>query len=61
MQPTTMTDIQQMEKNAPDATLVGQDNLDNLAEATTAPQQQLDQLDSETPEQPIGNETPKAK
>lgn len=61
MQATTMTDIKEMEKNIPEVTLVGADNVDTLDEVTTAPQEQLEQLDSQTPKQPIGNETPQAK
>lgn len=53
MQPTTMTDIKEMEKNAPDATLVADTNPESLDEVTTAPQEQLNKLDSETPKQPI--------
>lgn len=56
MQPTTMTDINEMEKNAPDATFVADTDPDSAAEATTAPQEQLKNLDSETPKQPTGNQ-----
>ena len=56
MQATTMTDIKEMEKNIPDVTLVGADNVDTLDKVTTAPQEQLDRLHSETPKQPTGNQ-----
>ncbi|PKZ68767.1 hypothetical protein CYJ96_06275 [Moraxella osloensis] len=61
MQPTTMTDIEKMEKKAPEATFVA-DTTPNEADEvtadklTTAPQEQLDQLHSETPKQPTGNQ-----
>ena len=61
MQPTTMTDIEKMEKKAPEATFVA-DTMPNEADEvtadklTTAPQEQLDQLHSETPKQPTGNQ-----
>ena len=61
MQPTTMTDIEKMDKKAPDATFVA-DTAPNDADEvtadklTTAPQEQLDRLHSETPKQPTGNQ-----
>lgn len=61
MQPTTMTDIDKMDKKAPDATFVA-DTTPNAADEvtsdklTTAPQEQLDRLHSETPKQPTGNQ-----
>ncbi|OBX60382.1 hypothetical protein A9299_07050 [Moraxella osloensis] len=61
MQPTTMTDIEKMNKKAPDATFVA-DTTPNEADEvtsdklTTAPQEQLDQLHSEIPKQPTGNQ-----
>lgn len=61
MQPTTMTDIEKMNKKAPDATFVA-DTTPNAADEvtsdklTTAPQEQLDRLHSETPKQPTGNQ-----
>ena len=61
MQPTTMTDIDKMDKKAPDATFVA-DTTPNEADEvtsdklTTAPQDQLDHLYSETPKQPTGNQ-----
>lgn len=61
MQPTTMTDIEKMEKEAPKATFVA-DTTPNEADEvtsdklTTAPQEQLDQLHSEIPKQPTGNQ-----
>ncbi|BFN02739.1 hypothetical protein MOXK23_18530 [Moraxella sp. K23] len=61
MQPTTMTDIEKMDKKAPDATFVA-DTTPNAADEvtsdklTTAPQEQLDRLHSETPKQPTGNQ-----
>ena len=61
MQATTMTDINQMATHLPDATLVGSDDIDSLEDVTTAPQQPLDHLDSSTPQQPTGDQTPKAK
>lgn len=56
MQATTMTDIKEMEKEAPDATFVTDTDPETLGEVTTAPQEQLKKLDSETPKQPIGND-----
>lgn len=56
MQPTTMTDINEMDKKAPNATFVADTDPDSSAEATTAPQEQLEKLDSETPKQPTGNQ-----
>lgn len=56
MQATTMTDIKEMEKKAPDATFVTDTDPETLGEVTTAPQEQLKKLDSETPKQPIGND-----
>lgn len=56
MQPTTMTDIKEMKKNTPDTPLVADRDPTELAEVTTAPQEQLDKLDSETPKQPIKND-----
>lgn len=56
MQPTTMTDINEMDKKAPNATFVADTDPDSAAEATTAPQEQLEKLDSETPKQPTGNQ-----
>lgn len=56
MQATTMTDIKEMENKAPDATFVADTDPDSLDEVTTAPQEQLKKLDSETPKQPIGND-----
>ena len=61
MQPTTMTDIEKMDKKAPDATFVA-DTTPNAADEvtsdklTTAPQEQLDRLHSETPKLPTGNQ-----
>ena len=61
MQPTTMTDIEKMNKKAPEATFVA-DTTPNEADEvtadklTTAPQEQLDRLHSETPKQPTGNQ-----
>ena len=61
MQPTNMTDIYKMDKKAPDATFVA-DTTPNDADdvtsdkLTTAPQEQLDRLHSETPKQPTGNQ-----
>ena len=61
MQPTTMTDIEKMDKKAPEATFVA-DTTPNEADEvtsdklTTAPQEQLDQLHSEIPKQPTGNQ-----
>ena len=61
MQPTTMTDIEKMDKKASDATFVA-DTTPNAADEvtsdklTTAPQEQLDRLHSETPKQPTGNQ-----
>ena len=60
MQPTTMTDIEKMDKKAPEATFIA-DTTPNAADEvtadklTTAPQEQLDRLHSETPKQPTGN------
>jgi len=56
-----MTDIEKMDKKAPDATFVA-DTTPNAADEvtsdklTTAPQEQLDRLHSETPKQPTGNQ-----
>lgn len=61
MQPTTMTDIEKMDKKAPEATFVA-DTTPNATDEvtsdklTTAPQEQLDRLHSETPKQPTGNQ-----
>ena len=61
MQPTTMTDIEKMDKKAPEATFVA-DTTPNAGDEvtsdklTTAPQEQLDRLHSETPKQPTGNQ-----
>ena len=61
MQPTTMTDFEKMEKNAPEATFVADITPNDADEVTsdkltTAPQEQLDRLHSETPKQPTGNQ-----
>ena len=61
MQPTTMTDIDKMEKKAPDATFVADTTPNDADEVTsdkltTAPHEQLDRLHSETPKQPTGNQ-----
>lgn len=61
MQPTTMTDIDKMDKKAPDATFVADTTPNDADEVTsdkltTAPQEQLDQLHSEIPKQPTGNQ-----
>lgn len=61
MQPTTMTDIEKMDKKAPDATFVADITPNDADEVTadkltTAPQEQLDQLHSEIPKQPTGNQ-----
>lgn len=61
MQPTTMTDIKEMDKKIPDAAFVADTTPNNQDEVTsdkltTAPQEQLKNLDSETPKQPIGNQ-----
>ena len=61
MQPTTMTDIDKMDKKAPDATFVADITPNDADEVTadkltTAPQEQLDRLHSETPKQPTGNQ-----
>lgn len=61
MQPTTMTDIDKMDKKAPEATFVADATTNDADEVTsdkltTAPQEQLDRLHSETPKQPTGNE-----
>ena len=61
MQPTTMTDIEKMEKKAPEATFVADTTPNETDEVTadkltTAPQEQLDQLHSEIPKQPTGNQ-----
>ena len=60
MQPTTMTDINEMQKNPSDTAAAADTDMlnpDSLDEVTTAPQEQLKKLDSETPKQPIGNNT----
>ena len=61
MQPTTMTDIKKMDKKAPEATFVADTTPNDADEVTsdkltTAPQEQLDQLHSEIPKQPTGNQ-----
>ncbi|QHG10257.1 hypothetical protein GSF12_10450 [Moraxella osloensis] len=61
MQPTIMTDIEKMEKKAPEATFVADTTTNDADEVTsdkltTAPQEQLDRLHSETPKQPTGNQ-----
>lgn len=61
MQPTTMTDFEKMEKKAPAATFVADTTPNDADEVTsdkltTAPQDQLDHLYSETPKQPTGNQ-----
>ena len=61
MQPTNMTDIDKMDKKAPDATFVADTTPNDADEVTsdkltTAPQEQLDHLHSETPKQPTGNQ-----
>ena len=61
MQLTTMTDIDKMEKKAPEATFVADTTPNDADEVTsdkltTAPQEQLDQLHSEIPKQPTGNQ-----
>ena len=61
MQPTTMTDIDKMDKKAPEATFVADTTPNDADEVTsdkltTAPQEQLDHLHSETPKQPTGNQ-----
>ena len=61
MQPTTMTDIEKMEKKAPEATFVADTTPNEANEVTadkltTAPQAQLDLLHSEIPKQPTGNQ-----
>ena len=61
MQPTTMTDFEKMEKKAPEATFVVDTTPNDADEVTsdkltTAPQEQLDRLHSETPKQPTGNQ-----
>ena len=61
MQPTTMTDIEKMDKKAPEATFVTDTTPNDANEVTadkltTAPQEQLDRLHSETPKQPTGNQ-----
>ena len=61
MQPTTMTDIEKMDKKASDATFVADTTPNDADEVTsdkltTAPQDQLDHLHSETPKQPTGNQ-----
>ena len=61
MQPTTMKDIEKMDKKAPDATFVADTTPNDADEVTadkltTAPQEQLDRLHSETPKQPTGNQ-----
>lgn len=61
MQPTTMTYIEKMDKKAPEATFVADTTPNDADEVTfdkltTAPQEQLDRLHSETPKQPTGNQ-----
>ena len=61
MQPPTMTDIDKMDKKAPEATFVADTTPNDADEVTsdkltTAPQEQLDRLHSETPKQPTGNQ-----
>ena len=61
MQPTTMTDIEKMDKKAPDATFVADTTPNDADEVTsdkltTAPQDLLDNLYSESPKQPTGNQ-----
>ena len=61
MQPTTMTDIEKMDKKVPEATFVADTTPNDENEVTsdkltTAPQEQLDRLHSETPKQPTGNQ-----
>ena len=61
MQPTTMTDLKKMEKKALEATFVADTTPNDADEVTsdkltTAPQEQLDRLHSETPKQPTGNQ-----
>jgi len=56
-----MTDIEKMDKKAPDATFVADTTPNDADEVTsdkltTAPQEQLDRLNSETPKQPTGNQ-----
>jgi len=56
-----MTDIDKMDKKAPDATFVADTTPNDADEVTsdkltTAPQEQLDRLHSETPKQPTGNQ-----
>ena len=61
MQPTTITDIEKMDKKAPEATFFADTTPNDADEVTadkltTAPQEQLDRLHSETPKQPTGNQ-----
>jgi hypothetical protein len=56
-----MTDIDKMDKKAPEATFVADTTPNDADEVTsdkltTAPQEQLDHLHSETPKQPTGNQ-----
>ena len=56
-----MTDFEKMEKKAPEATFVADTTPNDADEVTsdkltTAPQEQLDRLHSETPKQPTGNQ-----
>lgn len=51
MQATTMPDIKELENGVPD-TATQPEEVASSAELTTAPQQQLDRLNSETPKQP---------
>ncbi len=55
MQSTTMTDINEMNKNMSTTPIATDNEPDSLSEATTAPQEQLDKLGEATPKQPIGN------
>lgn len=57
MQATTMPDIKELENGVPDTATQPEEvaqpkEVASSAELTTAPQQQLDRLNSETPKQP---------
>ena len=51
MQPTTMLDINELDKKTMNTANDIPDEPQSVAEATTAPQEQLEKLDSETPKQ----------
>lgn len=55
MQPTTMTDIKEMQNNGLDTTFNVDEAPESLDEVTTAPQDQLDKLNSEIPKQSTSN------